>query len=66
LVKGLKVKEIVVEGETAFALVHYDLASPKGTPFSSDVAEFWKLKNGKLDSIAIYFDTAAFSNSMAR
>ena len=66
LVRGLKVKEMIVEGENAFAIVNYDLESPKGSAFSSDVAEFWKVKNGKLDSIAIYFNTAAFSKFMAQ
>ena len=66
LVRGLKVKEMVVEGGRAFALVNYDLVSPKGRTLSCDVAEFWKLKEGKLDSIAIYFDTTAFSNFMAQ
>jgi len=66
LVKGLRVKDMIVEGESAFALVGYDLVSPKGSPFSSDVAEFWRVKNGRLDSIAIYFDTAAFNNFMTR
>ena len=65
LVKGLKVKEMIIEGESAFALVNYDLLSPKGKTLSCDVAEFWKAKNGKLDSVAIYFDTTAFSNFLA-
>lgn len=66
MVRGLRVKGLIVEGEAGFALVNYDLVSPKGRPFSSDVAEFWTAKEGKLDSVAIYFDTAAFSNSMTQ
>jgi ketosteroid isomerase-like protein len=66
LVRNLRVKELVVEGERAFALVNYDLVSPKGTPFSADVAEFWITKQEKLASLAIYFDTAAFNNSMSQ
>jgi ketosteroid isomerase-like protein len=66
LVKSLRVKEMIVEGESAFALINYDLISPKGSPFSSDVAEFWKVRDGRLDSIAIYFDTAAFNKSMTQ
>ena len=65
LVEGLKVKELVVNGEKAFALVSYDLVSPKGKSFSSEVVEFWRAKEGELVSVAIYFDTAAFSKSMA-
>ena len=64
MVRGLKVKEMIVENEKACAIVSYDLMSPKGKSFSSDVAEIWKVKDGKLDSLAIYFDTAAFQKSM--
>ncbi len=65
LIKRLHVKEILTEGEKGFALVNYDLVSLKGKDFSCDVAEFWKVKNGKLDSIAIYFDTAGFTSFLA-
>jgi ketosteroid isomerase-like protein len=65
LVRGLKVKELVASGEKAFVLVNYDLVSPSGKSFSSEVVEFWRAKDGKLVSVAIYFDTAAFSKFMA-
>ena len=64
MVRGLKIKLLMVENENACALVSYDLISPKGKSFTSDVAEIWKIKDGKLDSLAIYFDTAAFQKSM--
>ena len=64
MVGDLKVKELITEGETGFALVRYDLISPKGKPFSSEVAEFWKMKDEKLVSVAIYFDTAAFNSHL--
>ena len=60
LVKSLKVRTMVIDGERACAVVNYDLASPKGDSLSCDVAEIWQIKNGKLDSMAMYFDTAAF------
>jgi ketosteroid isomerase-like protein len=66
LVRRLTVKEMAVEGERAFVLVSYSLLSPKGKSFSSDEGEFWKVKNGKLDSVAIYFDTTAFKNFMTQ
>jgi ketosteroid isomerase-like protein len=64
LVRGLEVEEMIAEGNTGFALVNYDVVSPKGKAFTSRVAELWKMKEGKLDSVAIYFDTAAFNESM--
>ena len=66
LVRGLQVKQIIVENGNACALVSYDFVSPKGTLFSSDVAEIWKVENGKLSSLAIDFDTAAFQKSMSK
>jgi ketosteroid isomerase-like protein len=65
LVKSLKVEKLLIEGENAAAIVNYDLVSPKGKSFSSTVAEFWNVKNGKLDSVAIYFDTTDFQKSMS-
>lgn len=66
MVRDLKVKQTIVENENACVLVSYDLLSPKGKSFTSDVAEIWKVKEGKLDSLAIYFDTAAFQKSMTQ
>ncbi len=65
LVRGLTVKEMIVQNENAFALVNYSLASPKGKVLSLDVAEVWKAKDGKLISVAIYFDTVVFNYFMA-
>jgi ketosteroid isomerase-like protein len=60
------VKEMIVEGEIACVIVHYDLMSPKGNKTSSDVAEILAVKDGKIVSSTIYFDTAAFNNFMAQ
>ena len=66
MVKELEVEELIAEGSSGFALVNYQLASPKGRAFSSRVAEFWKTRSGKLDSVAIYFDTVAFEKALAQ
>lgn len=63
-VKALEVKTMIVEGERACAVVNYNLESPKGERFSCDVAEIWEIKNGKLDSLAMYFDTVAYQKFM--
>jgi ketosteroid isomerase-like protein len=62
---SLKIKSTIIEGDSACVIVNYDLMSPKGNKFSADVAEVWNVKNGKLDSAAIYFDTAYFQKAMA-
>ena len=62
---GLRVKNMIIEGDSACAIVNYDLMSPKGNRFDADVAEIWKARGGKLISIAVYFDTAYFQKSMS-
>ena len=66
LIRGLKVKKMIVERDSACALVNYDLVSPKGKSFICDVSEIWSIKAGKLEYLAIYFDTAAFRNFMSQ
>ncbi len=61
-----QVKEMIVEGEKACVIVHYELMSPKGNKARSDVAEISAVKDGKIDSVTIYFDTAAFNNFMTQ
>jgi ketosteroid isomerase-like protein len=65
-VKTSQVKDMIVEGEKACVIVHYELMSPKGNSASSDVAEILVVKDGKIGSSTIYFDTAAFANLMAQ
>lgn len=65
-VKAAQVKEMIVDGENACVIVHYELLSPKGNSTSSDVAEILKVKDGKIASSTIYFDTMAFNHFMAQ
>lgn len=65
LVRAVRAKETIAEGDSAFTVANYDLVSPKGKTMNCDIAEFWKMKNGRLCSIAIYFDTAAFNSFLA-
>lgn len=64
-IKSLNVKCMLVEDDNACAIVSYDLISPKGNSFKAEIAEIWKIKNGKLDSVAIYFDTAFFQKAIS-
>ncbi len=61
-VQDLEVQELLVEGENASAVVRYDIKSPTGKLFKSDVAEFFRVKEGKFDFFAIYFDTAPYGS----
>jgi ketosteroid isomerase-like protein len=56
-----EVRDLIIEGEKACALTRYELQPPKGNPFNSDVAEIFTVRDGKIVSYAIYFDTAPFT-----
>ena len=60
LVTALEVKTLVVEGEKACAAVRYELQPPGGPAFDCHVAEMFKVRNGEITSLDIYFDSAPF------
>ena len=60
MITSMKVKDLIIDGERACALTHYDLQAPSGQGFGSDVAEVFGVRAGKITSLDIYFDTAPF------
>jgi ketosteroid isomerase-like protein len=58
---AMRVKDLVVAGDRAFALTNYDYSLPNGKTASGDVVEVWKGKDGKLTALTIYFDTLSFA-----
>ena len=60
MIKALEVKGVVVDGERACALTRYELQPPGGPVFESHVAEIFELREGKIQSLDIYFDSASF------
>ena len=61
--ESMKVNEMIVEGDKAFVIGNYDFKFPNGQKINGNVAEFWTVKNGKLQSLRIYFDTLTFANN---
>lgn len=59
----MRVKKMVVEGDSAFVVGNYDLLFPNGASMNGDVAEVWEAKNGKLASLRIFFDTLTFQEN---
>lgn len=59
-ITSLEVKELLVEGNRACALTRYELQPPGGPAFGSDVAEVFGVRDGKITSFDIYFDSAPF------
>jgi ketosteroid isomerase-like protein len=60
MVVSLEVRDLLVQGEKACALTRYQLQSPSRTRFESDVAELFTVRDGKIETFGIYFDTAPF------
>lgn len=60
LIKRVQVKDILVDGDRACALTLYDLQPPGGPVFESNVAEIFTVRDGKITSLSIYFDSAPF------
>ena len=59
-IASVEVKGFIVEGERACVLTHYELRPPQGPPITSDVAEIFTVRGGKLGTLDIYFDSAPF------
>jgi len=57
----MRVKEMMVDADGACVIGNYDYVFPNGKKINGDVAEIWKVKDGKLDSLTIFFDTLTFS-----
>jgi ketosteroid isomerase-like protein len=57
---AMRVKDRLVAKGRAYVLANYDYAFPNGKTANGDVMEVWKIRNGKLASLTIFFDTAAF------
>ena len=59
MIRSLEVRDLIIDGTKVCALTSYQLQGPAGS-FRSDVAEVVTVANGKIASLAIYFDTAPF------
>lgn len=57
---SLQIKEMIIEGDSAFVLARYDYVFPGNNKISGNVAELWKVKDGLLDALTIFFDTLSF------
>jgi ketosteroid isomerase-like protein len=60
MIAGLEIRDVMVDGPRACALTRYQLQPPAGPAFSSDVAEVFEVRDGRIASFAIYFDSAPF------
>ena len=60
MITAVEVTRLLVDGENACAPTHYELQPPVGPSFASDVAEIFVVRDGKIESFGIYFDSSPF------
>ena len=57
----MQVRELLVDGDRACARTRYEIRPPNGSlPFTSDVAEIFRVKDDAITSLDIYSDSAPF------
>lgn len=61
-----EIKQMFAEGDTACVLNNYHLVLSNGERFVLETAEIVGVKNGRVNSFDVYFDTAAFQKFMAK
>jgi ketosteroid isomerase-like protein len=61
--QSMRVKKMIVENDNACVIGNYDYQFPNGKKINGDVAEIWTAKNGKLNSLTIFFDTLTFDKN---
>ena len=64
LFQSMKVNEMIIQGDNACVIGNYDYLFPNGHKINGNVAEVWNIKNEKLQSLTIYFDTLTFANNI--
>jgi ketosteroid isomerase-like protein len=60
MIDALEIRDILVDGAKACVLTKYDLQPPGRPMFESNVAEIFEVREGKITSLRIYFDSAPF------
>lgn len=60
MILSVEIKDLIIDGEKAVALTHYELQPAQENSFESDVAEIFHVKDGKINYFGIYFDTSPY------
>lgn len=62
--ESMRVKQVIIEGDKASVIGNYDFQFPNVHKINGNVAELWTVKNGKLQSLTLYFDTLTFMTNL--
>lgn len=60
MIEAVQLRQLIADGDRACAVARYRLRPPGGEAFTSDVAELFTVKDNRIDSFEIYFDSAPF------
>jgi len=60
MIVSLEVQNLLVDEDRACATTRYQLKPPAGPEFTSDVAEVFSVRDGRILSFEIYFDSAPY------
>lgn len=62
--ESMRVKQMIVDGDKASVIGNYDFQFPNGRKINGNVSENWTIRNGKLQSLTLYFDTLTFMTNL--
>jgi len=60
MIKRFEIRDLIADEDKVCALTRYELQPPVGPAFQSDVAEVFGVRDGKIQSFDIYFDSSPF------
>jgi ketosteroid isomerase-like protein len=61
---SMRVSQMIIDGDRASVIGNYDFQFPNGKKINGNVSENWTTKNGKLQSLTLYFDTLTFMTNL--
>lgn len=61
--ESMTARDMIIDGDRAYVTGNYDFRFPNGERINGDVAELWTAKDGKLQSLRIFFDTLTFDRN---
>jgi ketosteroid isomerase-like protein len=64
MIKGNAMKQAVEAGDFVITQMEMDVAMPSGKTIKLDMSEWYEVKNGKIESVKIYYDAEEFRKEL--
>lgn len=65
MIRGNKMKQVVASDNFVITQMLMDIAMPSGKIVTLDMSEWYEIKDGKIQSVKIYYDAEEFRKEMA-